>query len=256
MTSRFRERLGNFEMPGRDAGRRIPDPSQPALPGDTGDPFEHRRRELLNALALAAAKVGGRCRFGTREPPRHSVTIGDTLLSVAVDRIPATGRIYIAIVARTAPSGIKLRWEDENGALLEQRFNDVFVEMAVSAELLRQATVNPNLKGPRQHALEEEEENKERPLRDDGAGRREQQRLAPMEKALADRLLADVTAADTASRIREYISAVEASLSAEIDPDQLQGWVERASGLADRIDPIRSGRAKTSIRVSHETTKQ
>ena len=251
MIGRFRKRLGKFEMPRPDpetirhADPGTPDPANRlASRGEGDDPFEHRRLQVLNALTSTTTKVGGTCRSNTKDPSRLSITIGDTALLVAIDRMPASDRLYIAILNQQVSPHIKLRWEDEEGTTLEQRLSEVFVEMAVSAELCRQSIMARSIESSKRRALEAENESLQR---QEAAKLRQQQRSAAIEKAHVEALYADMDASYKAASIRGYISTIEEDLSDEIDADQLQVWIKWASSLADTIDPIRSGRAKNLV---------
>lgn len=77
------------------------------------------------------------------------------------------------------------------------------------------------------------------------AERKERERIAALEKARVDRLLAEAKALQTARDIRRYVDEVKA-LSARLDPpvpqEALADWARWALAQADRIDPVLSRR--------------
>ncbi len=271
MTARFRKRLGKAAVP-RDFSkahreiRKLLDKDEMHRQKKLSEqyywydpvfdtPFERRRLRILNALFVTAARLGGQCWVRGEKAREHSITIGDYSLGFTLDRDETRSgrraaskrdpdRLRLALTFYQPPAGVRTSWEDEEGSTIEQRFADIFVELAMAAEQLQRAWVTRNIAWQQQRRQEAEEQ--ARKAREE-ADRIERERLAAIAKAKLDALHADAAALQQAAHIRMYADQVAAALSGQLPAGQLESWVAWARNEADRLDPFKSGRAVQSV---------
>lgn len=219
------------------------------------EPFERRRLRFLNALFVANARVGGTCWIRGEKARDLSITIGDYSMGFTLDRPFKTdrrgniryedsNRLCLRLTAHQPPEGLKTEWADQDGSKLEQRFSDIFVEMAICAEQLHRASIRRMIEWECQRKREAEEAERKRI---EEARRREEERLAALAKARLDALHDDAAALQQADKIRAYVKLISERLEGSITRQRLTEWSRWALAEADRIDPVVSGRATETL---------
>lgn len=216
-------------------------------------PFERRRLRLMNALMLAFAKLGGKPSLSRQQDPNvFTVTVGHQHVSITVDETgyqrsgwrserdrlkPATTKLTVTLSANAG--GMKNVWEDDKDARVEDHVTEIVVAAFVAGELsYRQQEQGHHewlvkrkaqILEDRRKAAEEKE-------------RKERERLAALEKARIDRLLADAGRHRQAVDIRAYAAVVEAAPHLfQGDADKRAQWLAWARTQADALDPVVTG---------------
>ena len=137
-----------------------------------------------------------------------------------------------------------MRWEDQDGLLLEAQITDIIVGVASAGFDLRRHWAAQQREWQRQRR--EEEERTAQKQREEAAGR-EQERLAAVEQAKIDALCRDADNWRNAGNIRVYVAAVRQTLGDKVDYQTVEVWSQWALGEADKLDPIASGRFLASM---------
>ncbi len=88
------------------------------------------------------------------------------------------------------------------------------------------------------HAYEVEEERKRREREEEWRREREEAERRAREKARREELLEEATAWARADRIRAYVAAVREAAGNDVSRPELSAWIEWATAVADRIDPV------------------
>lgn len=216
-------------------------------------PLQKRRLRILNAILLALAKQG----YGgvIRGEKGEEITLQLGLLSIQIEltEIKASGgkakdapkpkseRLRLATkpgyktIARTIA-------DDLPGKPIESRLRSIVIDLIVLGEECYREHALEQHQRQVQWRLEQIEDARRKKLE---AERREQERLAALEKARIDRLLDEAASLQTAQNIRAYVRnvhAAAASLAAPINDKDLAAWTTWALAQADRIDPVLSRR--------------
>ena len=139
---------------------------------------------------------------------------------------------------------ITTRWEDRDGLPLEKQIGDLMVGMLIAGEHRHRRWLEQQAAWQRQRR---EEEERAAIRRKEETEQRERERLAAIEKAKLDALLSDAEGWRTANNLRAYIEAACQAASARAETAEFKAWLRWASGEADKLDPIISGRAIESI---------
>lgn len=219
-------------------------------------PFERRRLLFLNGLFLGFAKVGARGWIGGNDARELAIYMGDASVSFQLEG-PAGGRtarrspstpfearkaMCLTISTRySMPPDIPFAWRDEDGRKLEQQLTDIIIGVAVAGEYLRRKWLEEQAAWERRRREEAEREAQRRRAEEE---RRERERVAALEKAKLDALRRDAKAWREAAGIRAY---VEAACKAADVPETSDVWARWALLVADKIDPLVSGRALQTI---------
>lgn len=272
MTERFRKRVGkitvarNFErahpliakLLAKDEEHRQKKLTEPYYWREPkfDSPLARRRLRIVNALLLAAAKVGGGGFLRGEDLSELYLTIGDRHIGFTLDaanrsrsgRRPALEKngekLAITLQYGDLAADVPTLWEDQEGNPLESRLTEIFVRMAVASEHAQRKWLEEHRRWQREEQERLEREARQRKL---DAERRERERLAAIEQAKLDALVKDAGAWKTAADLRSYISAVAASMTGKVDAERLNAWCDWARAQADAMDPLTGGRASLSI---------
>jgi hypothetical protein len=211
--------------------------------------FERRRLRFLNGLFLAAASVGGGGWIMGDDARELSLHVGDIRVGVELDHRKRKGRgtpeltnadekLFLTISLHNRPPlPVPTQWKDEEGAPLEDRITDIFVEMIVAGEHLSRQWLAEHRAWEQQRREEAAREDRNRI---EAAEKRERERLAAIAQAKVDGLLRDAGAWRDAANIRTYVEAARHSVVG--DPGSFEEWARWALTHADRIDPIVAGK--------------
>lgn len=215
--------------------------------------FERRRLRILNGLFLGVAKVGGDGWLRGDYAREIGLRIGDRSIGIELDHTgkasrpgyaptpPPEGKaakLRLRVSAHYAPSDSAVMWEDKEGSPLENQLADIVVGLAVESERSHRDWVVRQIEWRRQ--LKEKEERIERE-RKEAEERRERERLAATRRAKTNALLREVARWRKAADIRAYVNAVRTAQG--VEEEACDAWAGWALAEADRLDPIKSGRA-------------
>ncbi len=226
-------------------------------------PFEIRRLRILNALFICLTRCGMWAHISDKHGRVLSITVGATNVPLGLDSTAAAKQIErerqgYGFIARGPKDKMRLNighhwsgkkpgpsWEDQTGVPLERRLRDVAAAIVVFAEeAVRDGAMSAHAWRIERKAELEDAARKRR----DEEERRRRERLAKLEKARVDHLLAQAHALHQAQQIRAYVEAVR-RLNAEapepMTPDELESWANWALAQGNRIDPVISGAFKT-----------
>lgn len=138
-------------------------------------------------------------------------------------------------------AGLRSTWEDGADGKLEDQLREICVELIVRAEMSYRA-------GVVRHREWQIERKKEREARESEARaaalRAERERLAALEKARVDHLMALAEHLRRADEIRSLVAAMQLREAAET----LGDWSTWALGVADRLDPLKAPFSEISKR--------
>ena len=214
-------------------------------------PTQKRRLKLLNAIFLAADRIGCRSSVDLTNYPREKdrspgVTVGDVSISIAIDPVPVK-----SVKLPTAGSREPLRltvggyqvahdsWDDSDEVPLESVLGPVVVRMLVAAELRHRAYALEH-----RDLLVKQRAEAEEALRRETAERKQKARelLEKLAQERVDRLLSQAAALDRSETIRLYVEHVRSRRS-EINAEghSVEKWAVWALDEADRIDPVKNG---------------
>lgn len=216
-------------------------------------PLERRRFRILNALLVGLERSGADASLRHPEARKLDVLVGHQHISFTLDSVPAASRrqskperLELVISYWNWSPITRRSWKDSDETRVDHHLTDIVVELIVTGEVQYRELAHrryqvvlerkAKLEADARRAREEEQ-------------RRERERLALIEKARVDRLLADVAAWKRATALREYVAAVQEANSSVSDPTALQEldrWANWAIGEADRLDPLRPTRASAS----------
>lgn len=211
-------------------------------------PFEQRRLRLVNAIALALAKLGCKPGFGRRkEIDGVHWKVGLQKLGMVIDEPdyqrygwrsrddlvkPATTTLRVKI--NFTSEDVQTVWIDKGGSRVEESITDIAVAAVACGEFAyRRDATSYYDRFVEIKARRIEDEKKERAERE----RKERERLAAERQARIDGLLKDAGEHRKANDIRTYVAAVRAGAE-NISADQLERWASWALALADDLDPL------------------
>lgn len=227
-----------------------------------GTRFEKRRLGLLNALFTCLTRCGMKPRVSGKEGRDVSVTVGDTHVPLLLDAAGGAkqlererhgyafvprgdkDRMRLSVSAWWSAETDRPSWEDQPGSPVERHLREIAAAIIVFAEQsVRDSASYAHARRIERKAELEEAERARRAEEE----RRRQERLAQLEKARVDLLLAQADALSHAQQIRAYVDAVRTLNPQAPDPmpaDELESWTRWALSQADRIDPVISGAYK------------
>jgi hypothetical protein len=144
------------------------------------------------------------------------------------------------IESKESPSSGKARADSHDGKL-ERHVTEIVIELLVTGEANYRANAVASHKWWLQRRAELEAEARRRK---DEEERRERERLAKLENERVQRLLSEADNWRRAADLRALVEAVRATRSPGNveDTEKLAQWSASVLALADRVDPIRSGR--------------
>jgi len=217
-------------------------------------PSEKRRLRILNAIFLAAQRVGGKPSMRTSQydpnPNQASIdgvsfTLGpETFKKAAVAKTSAN--LTLAIHGHWQDKSIIKSWTDADGVPLEKLLDEIVAEIFVASETIyrRSAVIH------HEWLVQRREELKAELLRQQKEAERKARELkAKEEKDRIDQLLAQAQALHQSMTIRSYVEAVLARSSDVVSSAMhLENWAEWALAEADRIDPVKNGMVIESVR--------
>ena len=221
-------------------------------------PLEMRQLRILNAVFLAAARIG--CRPSISQPDRFDQTEADVGVAVGEHRVAIKfvqvdagpiskaaagkkGRLRLTIDGSPRPVDC---WEDGESGTLESRIDMIVVGILVAAE----SSYRYGVLRRHQWILDEQRAREERAARQAVERARQERELRERQaQERIERLLHQAAALDRADTIRGYITRVpqrtgELGLSAK----EVQVWASWARREADRIDPVRNGAIEGAVR--------
>ena len=214
-------------------------------------PIERRRLRILDGIFKAVCRTGGSGSIRGDNARELSVQIGDHSIGFTLDRPQVErrrqlvaaddgNRLSIALTHMNPPAGVRVQWQDEDGARLESQIGEIIVGMAIAAEHFQRQWAAQMRAWEQERREEEEWEAKKRK---EEAEKKERERIAALEKARIDALKSDAAAWSQAREIRAYVEAVRAG-SNDTDATQREDWCRWALGEANRLDPLTSGRLR------------
>jgi hypothetical protein len=213
--------------------------------------IERRRLLFLNGLFLGFEKVGGRAWLRGSDAREHAIDMANFSLHFKLEKVEhgrgrsscsaAEGpeRLYLSVADHNAPSGVTVRWEDEENNPLEKQLGEVIVGMAVAAEHLHRRWIKQQEVWERERR---EQEQRDAQRRKAEAERRERERIAALEKEKLDALIRDAENWRRASVIRAYVEARFAAFADGSDASELKAWADWALAEADKLDPVAADR--------------
>jgi hypothetical protein len=222
-------------------------------------PIQKRRLRLASTLFLVVAQCGGRTELSGGEPyGGHAngfvVRVGDQTVSLSVAVVETKRRTGKGADAKTTthetiqvildpgegrrPDG--RAWEDG-----ERRLEDQLREIAVTIIMRGEEEHRATVLHRHQWRIEARAALIEQRRRDkEDAERQERERLAKLERERVERLLGEAEALRKAMAIRQYVTkarAANTNLPEPVPDEQMTAWAGWALGVADSIDPVRSG---------------
>ncbi len=222
-------------------------------------PFQQRRLRLLSSILLTAARCGctaessGSAGFDSPQE-EFSVTVGSTHVGLWVGAVTSKVKAGPKGMTSTTPAPKihvevnrgdfrkvgALTWEDvdaSDGKLIR----DIAIAIVVKGEeILRASTFAHHewwLKRREDILAEREKARLE-------AERKEQERLAALEKKRVENLLDQAESLRNARAIRAFVDEVRATLNASTsdgERERFDRWAIWALAQADRIDPVLNG---------------
>jgi len=212
--------------------------------------FERRRLRLMNSLMLAFVRCGCAPSLG-REIGSVSIHVGDERIGFSVGPlsgkperqhppkpVPAEAKMKVELGWYQPPPEIKVRWQDEDNALLEDQLEEVAVGLIVTGEWAYRHSIQRHYEHRlcRQKRLKDEIRRKQ-----EEAARRERERLEKIEADRRNQLIREMLAWRRASDVRAYVDAQLNHRKPGADAQVLtvlETWAAWALAEADRIDPL------------------
>ncbi|MBR0899590.1 hypothetical protein JQ616_31955 [Bradyrhizobium tropiciagri] len=219
--------------------------------------IERRRLLIINALFLAAARLGCRPSMNTSKYGQDAgserdicITIGRAHVHFTVEPIKSKKegqkeRLCLAFGAARDRANSNRVWEDSDESRLEGELTEVLVEMLVSAEL----SYRGGLVRHREWIIERKRAAEaELRRRQEEAERKARELRERLERERIRRLLSQARALDRANQIRTYVESARLRV-AEIPMTkaEFEEWASWAEREADRIDPLKSGMIAQAI---------
>jgi hypothetical protein len=215
--------------------------------------IERRRLLIINALFIAAARLGCRPSMSTSKYGQDagserdlSITIGASHIYFTIEPIKSKKeeqkeRLRLAFgMARDRASAIKY-WDS-----LEYQLTDILVAMLVSAELSYRNGLIRHREWVIERKVEAEAELKRRKEEAERKAHELQEGLA---RERIGRLLAQARALERANQIRDYVeSALLRAAELPIAQGDFDKWAMWARQEADRIDPVKNGTIVRAIK--------
>jgi len=213
--------------------------------------LEKRRLRIINALFLAAQKVGCRPQFSipkyADEEPPPSIQVGAEFVAFLVEVVESgarkrakkehgSQRLIVRIKGQKGDSGNQLVWKDGEDTKLEKQLSEILVQLIVSGERQhRDALVRQHewLEG-RKKELELKREREEQDRL-----QKERERLEQVERERVERLLSGADDLLKARTIRNYVAEIRSRSNAiQADSAKIEKWAAWALAQADKLDPV------------------
>tara|TARA_R110000868_G_scaffold2110_1_gene16303 strand:- start:12521 stop:13654 length:1134 start_codon:yes stop_codon:yes gene_type:complete len=231
------------------------------------DPIEQRRLEVINAIMTGLERAGMRASIEDQDGRRLYAAINDTNVFYTLDTISQkrdprrrnaldtrgpSDKLRCAILKTGSGSIAEQTWEDTPHRRLERQLVEIVRSLIVTAEIHHRhfELVRYN------HLLERKAYLIERLAAEKAeAERKEKERIAAIDQAKLDRLLADAQSFRQAADIRAFVADVGARHNTgdvPISIEKLMEWKTWALEQANRMDPIRSGRFIESVSVKED----
>ncbi|MCP3404061.1 hypothetical protein [Bradyrhizobium sp. CCGB01] len=222
---------------------------------DTG--IERRRLLVINALFLAAARLGCRSSMSTSKYGQAAanerdicITIGRSHVHFTIEPIKSRKesqkeRLRLAFGTARDRANANKFWEDGDENRLEDQLTDILVEMLVSAE----ASYRNGLIRHREWVIgRKADAEAELKRRQDETERKARELKERLERERIRRLLSQAKALDRANQIRAYVESARLGLGEmTITQEEFENWANWAQQEADRIDPLKNGTIKQGI---------
>ncbi|WP_340266122.1 hypothetical protein [Sphingobium mellinum] len=219
------------------------------------NPVDQRRLRILNGLFWVLKKQGAAANAYEREAEIHAqATVGSMHISISLE--PKRGRSYAnrwsypdqaAALPASTPLVLSIRpswdselersWEDKDKSRIETCLADIVVETIVGGEAAYRRSLRQEIERI-EHALKAEAEAQRR-------------RLAQANEARLKALRRSGELLRQAQDIRSLIASVEEAVTAgehDLTGLELKDWVDWAHGVANEIDPVKSGQVKEHLR--------
>lgn len=214
-------------------------------------PFEQRRLRLLDALAKALSRQGGKVEISGGVARSLRFKVGDQYIDFTLDHPKAKPDQWGRDAVQTGPAGPlrlqlkprwrkdvpKVEWSDAEGSKLEDQLTDIVVSVIVAGE----AEYRNFRRSMHRWALERRARCEREVIeRREEADRHERERIEREAKARRDLLLSQAAALRTAMDIRGFVAAV-VEQAGEDKAAEFEPWRRWGLGEADRIDPVQKG---------------
>jgi hypothetical protein len=218
---------------------------------------ERRRLLIINALFLAAARLGCRpsmstSRYGSELGNDRDISIGVGTAHITFTIEPIKSRkeekrerLRLAIGSARNQTRDPDGYEDGANGSIEDQLTEIFVQMLIRAEncyrmsLVRHREWIIKQKAEAVAEIERQRQEAEREARE-AQERLERERIA--------RLVAQAKSLDRANQIRTYVETVRGRApDTPIPQTDLDRWSAWALGEADRIDPVKNGTIMRTI---------
>lgn len=211
-----------------------------------------RKLRILNALFFALSKAGAKPSVGRGNEPSLDVQVGTQHFGLKLELVERRTAASASRGSREPSDSLRLdlvrggydgtamsSWADAPAAKLEVRLQEIAIDIAVAGEVKYREQVIASHEWRLKWRASQREERKRKAAE---AARRERERLAELEAAKLDGLLADARSYREAEDIRAYIATVlQRDLPAE-DREEVRSWADWALDIADRRDPVKAGR--------------
>jgi hypothetical protein len=229
-------------------------------------PIEKRRLRILNAIFMAAERLGCKADMRTsryaNDKRETSIHVGQQSISFTLDsavgkpRSPSSGslkeRLRLSISSRQSnPPSLK-SWEDSDETSLEDKLTEIIIELIVAAETFHRGNVIRHHEWLVERKAELEKEVRRRKAESE---RKARELIEKQAKERIDHLLAQANTLHQSDAIRSYVkAALDRSAELAIAGEELDRWVSWALGEADRIDPVKNGAILDSIKSLNEAS--
>ncbi|WFU25128.1 hypothetical protein QA649_02440 [Bradyrhizobium sp. CB1717] len=213
--------------------------------------IERRRLLMINALFLAAARLGCRPSMSTSKYGQDAsserdicITIGRSHVHFTIEPIKSRKegqkeRLRLAFGTARVRANANKFWEDGDESPLEDQLTGIFVEMLVSAEVSYRNGLIRHREWVIGRKADAEAELKRRR---DEAERRARELKERLERERIRRLLFQAKALDRANQIRTYVESARLRFAeVAMTEAEFEKWASWALQEADRIDPLKNG---------------
>jgi hypothetical protein len=210
-------------------------------------PLEKRRLRILQGLFYGLSRLNCSTEVRGREVRTIYVTVGQQHVQIAIDRAPAPRRpkdgkvvewLKFSIAGRN-PDGERVSWTDADEQPLETQLSTIATEIIVAGELQY-----------REHQvwLYEDAIRRREQMRQDAIRKQtelenaERERLIKLEAARLKRLTDSADNFHRSQAIRAFVTSVVSMSNGATDSERVRSWKEWALLLADKLDPIATGK--------------
>lgn len=214
-------------------------------------PFEQRRLRILDALAKALGRCGGKLEISGAEARSLRFKVGDQGVTFTLDHPKAkedrwgrtavqpgpVGPLRLVLKPRWGTEGLTEAWSDETETKLEDQLTDIVVTVLLIGETEYRGSCAAQYQWALERRARNEAEIIKRRLE---AEQQERERLAREAKARKDLLFSQAQAWRTATDIRGFVNAVLVDTNSA-DAASIRQWSDWALEEADLIDPVKQG---------------